>query len=187
MQHAFSSASLIFTVVLAASPALAQSPHGPTQHGRSGLPSTVASRVQPSPAKLAVIKPLILFGNSGFYDTVLFDRLEQQPVIVPLRQIDSQPRLQPLSFTPADPNATVARLPSGRIAVTAPPGSFNPTAREQAEFERQQRPYAPPSFQIIGAPSRRHQGKPVALSYGEPPKPDFNPDPRVIWLDRRGR
>ncbi len=59
------------------------------------------------------------------------------------------------SGNPIDPGVTISRTPSGRIAVSPPPGLLVVATRGRRRLSR---PYAPPEFTIIGRPSTRHMG-----------------------------
>jgi hypothetical protein len=88
---------------------------------------------------------------------------------------------------PVDPNAVVAKTSSGRIFIGPAPGARIASPHELAYYKRLQNPYAPPSFQMLGAPSGSHMGQSVGLTYGVQPSRRFNPGPKVVWLDEKGR
>jgi hypothetical protein len=81
--------------------------------------------------------------------------------------------VRPLSFEVLDPLAVVGRSRSGRVVVVGS-GPLAEPARAA--------PYAPASFQIIGAPSNRHMGGRVALNHGTPAPAGLETKPRVIWI-----
>jgi hypothetical protein len=95
--------------------------------------------------------------------------------------------LQPVSFNPTDPRAVITRLPSGRIAMSPPAGFYPLRPWEVAESNRRLHPYAQPSFQIIGGGAPQRAAGAVQLTYGIKPGRRMNPEPRVVWLDERGR
>ena len=95
--------------------------------------------------------------------------------------------IRPLSFNAADPRAVISRLPSGRIAMSPPAGFYPLTPWQVAESNRRLHPYAQPSFQIIGPVSPQRAGEAVNLTYGIKPGRRMNPEPKVVWLDERGR
>jgi hypothetical protein len=107
------------------------------------------------------------------------------PAVVVIQQfpvIAAAPRpVRASAFNVIDPWALVGRTPSGRVVI-AGPGPFEPTIRRA--------PYAPPSFQIIGAPSTRDMRGPVHLKHGVAPPSEMQTGPRVILLqpskDRKG-
>jgi hypothetical protein len=95
--------------------------------------------------------------------------------------------VRPLSVVPVDPNAVVARTSSGRIFIGPAPGAYIASPHALAHYKRLQNPYAPPSFQMLGAPAGSHMGQSVGLTYGVQPSRRFNPGPKVVWLDEKGR
>jgi hypothetical protein len=95
--------------------------------------------------------------------------------------------VRPLSFNPTDPRAVITRLPSGRIAMSPPHGFYPLRPWEVAENNRRLHPYAQPSFQIIGGDMPQRAGAAVHLIHGVKPGRRMNPEPKVVWLDERGR
>jgi hypothetical protein len=85
---------------------------------------------------------------------------------------------RPLSFEPLDPRATISRTSSGRIFMGAPTG-VHPYPAPQPS----QRPYAQPSFQMIGAPSGRHMAADMKLTHGLEAA-GMETTPRVVWLEQ---
>jgi hypothetical protein len=102
------------------------------------------------------------------------------PVIVETAQTAApvagpRPAVRPVSVNVLDPFAVVTRAPSGRVVIAGGAG-WGPPGDEAA------RPYAPPAFHLIGAPSGRHMGRPVHVVHGVPSASDRPTEPKVIWL-----
>jgi hypothetical protein len=77
-------------------------------------------------------------------------------------------------------------LQNQAVPAPAPPPYWGQAELPRASFPASPPPYAPPTFQIIGAPSSRNMQAPVRLTHGVTAPPRTNPEPRIIWLDRRG-
>jgi hypothetical protein len=112
---------------------------------------------------------------------------EQEKLVALPRPVHVERPIRPLSFNPADPRAVITRLPSGRIAMSPPAGFYPLTPWQVAESNRRLHPYAQPSFQIIGGGAPQRAGEAVHLTYGVKPGRRMNPEPKVVWLDERGR
>ncbi len=128
------------------------------------------------------IAPLVVQPTPRFFTEQVF-RIEE----VPPRLARGEPQPRPVrmrSGNPVDPGAIVSLTPSGRVVVSPPPGYVvqYPAVLEGAE----RRPYAPPQFTIIGAPSTRHMGSPVRLTHGVKPPETLATGPKVVWLDQAG-
>jgi hypothetical protein len=110
-----------------------------------------------------VAAPAVLLPQRRFEDRVIFGGADDPPWAGQLsaRQSRAAPRAQPLPYWL---------------------GGELPRASFPAET-----PYAPPTFQIIGAPSSRNMQEPVKLTHGVKAPPRMNPEPRIIWLDRNGK
>ncbi len=89
----------------------------------------------------------------GFYSTPVW-RTEQTIVVVTPEQSRQAP-VTMLSGNPIDPGATISRTPSGSVVIGPPPNLIFVAPLPQAA-----RPYAPPEFHMIGAPSARNMGRP---------------------------
>jgi hypothetical protein len=73
-----------------------------------------------------------------------------------------------------------------RLARAEPPQYWREKELPETLLPGQPPPFAPPTFQIIGAPSSSNMQAPVRLTHGVTAPPRTNPEPRIIWLDRRG-
>jgi hypothetical protein len=152
---------------------VAKAPSFVTSAPRSALPSSVERREHP---RARSIEPR--FFTDQVWPTPAV-RIVNEPQPIPLR------RVRPLSVSPADPNAVVSRTASGRVFIAPAPGAYVATPEELAYY-RQAKPYAPPSFQIIGAPSTRDMSGAVRLTYGVKPPASVPTGPKVVWLDGSG-
>ena len=136
------------------------------------------------PAQPSLVLPLI--APTGSRPTVVGLGEQEKPVTTPPPVYVERP-IRPLSFNPTDPRAVITRLPSGRIAMSPPFGFYPLTPWQVAESNRRLHPYAQPSFQIIGAQTPQRAAAAVHLIYGVKPGRRMNPEPKVVWLDERGR
>lgn len=88
--------------------------------------------------------------------------------------------IRPLSVNPIDPFTVVSRTPSGRVVLSSlRSGAVHHGHRHQA---RGHMPYAPPSFQIIGASAGKNMSQPVRLTHGTQPRRGLRTEPRVVFL-----
>lgn len=159
-----------------------QTPHYPTAPAR--------------PAPIQVVRPVLPTyflplpvpqGQPVIYGGVERDRQVFAQTAVTYGMAGHYRPVKPLSFHPVDPYAVITRLPSGRIAMSPPPGFLPLTQREVARSNKRMRPYAPPSFQLIGEQTPAQAANAVHLRYGVKPSRRFNPEPQVVFLDERGR
>jgi hypothetical protein len=90
--------------------------------------------------------------------------------------------LQPVSVSAIDPEAIVSRTPSGRIVISGSPLGF----AGPAEAAPTARPYAPPTFHLIGAPTGRNMQGAVRLTHGQRAPAGLQTTPKVVWLDGSG-
>ncbi len=124
----------------------------------------------PTPAPAPTVVP-VPFGY-GYGAPVIVNVGLPEPVGVP-----RPARLR--SGNVVDPTAAVVRLPSGRVAVVGGIGSVYDPAQPAAQ------PYAPPTFQVIGAGPRYASTGPVHMRRGVTTPEDGHLDPRVIWLKEK--
>jgi len=159
---------------------------GRIRAGASGFVPVVA--VQGPFAGSARAEPERRFGVSSARDARFYTlSVEARPEAptVERRMPPAERRIRPLSVNPVDPGAVVARTPSGRTFIGPAPGAYVASPDELAYYTRKARPYAPPSFQIVGAASSRHMERPVRLTYGVQPEEPLKLGPKVVWLDGR--
>ncbi len=203
MQRSYLCASVFLSVLVLSAPAIAgdhpgvrslKVPPGRTIHHhpvQTPQFPTVSARPAPiqvvRPAQPTYVLPLpVPLGQPVIYGGVERERQSFAQTAVPYDVAGDRRPIKPLSFHPVDPYAVITRLPSGRIAMSPPPGFLPLTQREVVESNRHLHPYAPPSFQLIGE-QPQHAGKAVHLAYGVKPSRRFNPEPQVVFLDERGR
>jgi hypothetical protein len=133
------------------------------------------------PAALVVNAPLVVIPVAG---VALTPRIvggqapEAREPMRPSQRAAKQRTDRPLSFEPLDPRATISRTSSGRIFMGAPTGVFPYPALQPTE-----RPYAQPSFQMIGAPSGRHMAADMKLTHGSDVTA-IATTPKVVWLEQ---
>lgn len=90
--------------------------------------------------------------------------------------------IQPVSVSAIDPDAIVSRTPSGRVVISGSPYGFVGPADDAPPA----RPYAPPTFHLIGAPTGRNMQGAVRLTHGQPAPAGMQTSPKVVWLDGSG-
>jgi hypothetical protein len=98
-----------------------------------------------------------------------------ETLVVPAAVEPALRRIRPRSFNVIDPAAIISRTPSGRVVVSSP-GAYH------GGFAPLSAPYAPPSFQFIGAASGRYMGRPVELKHGVAAPAGLPLNPKVVWL-----
>jgi hypothetical protein len=202
MQRSFLCASVSISFLLLSAPVQAGEPHPPGQGKLHPVIQRTTPPVQPvkvtvsagvatqppihvvRPAQPVLVVPLTAPTSSR--PAVVGIGEPERLVALPPPVYVERP-IRPLSFNPTDPRAVITRLPSGRIAMS-PPFGFYPLAPWQvAESNRRLHPYAQPSFQIIGGGAPQRAAAAVHLIYGVKPGRRMNPEPKVVWLDERGR
>jgi hypothetical protein len=200
MQHSSLFASVSISFVLFIVPVQAGERH-PLTHGKhhhahhkgtpNAPPVTVGAGVA-AQRPIQVVRPaqpvlvLPLTAPTGSPRSVVGVGERETQTALPLPVHVERP-VRPLSFNAADPRAVITRLPSGRIAMSPPAGFYPLTPWQVAESNRRLHPYAQPSFQIIGGGAPQRAGEAVQLTYGVKPGRRMNPEPKVVWLDERGR
>jgi hypothetical protein len=206
MQRALLCASVFLSSVAFGGPAIAgdhpgvrsvKAPPGRTIHHHPvHTPQFPAASTRSATAPIQVIRPAqptyflplpVPHGQPLIYGGVGSERQASLQTAMPYGAAGYDRPARPLSFNPTDPRAVITRLPSGRIAMSPPAGVWPLTQREVAESNRRLRPYAAPSFQLIGDQSPQKAGAAVQLTYGVKPSRRFNPEPQVVFLDERGR
>lgn len=168
MSRALRSATIVF--------ALLSAPAGVSAGNVLYRPApSVQTPVHVVPPQIRPVRPLprppvpVPFGGFGYPQTVVIQPIVVQPAV---------PRpIRPLSFSPVDPQIVLSRTASGRVVATVPGAVVVPMPASAAV-----RPYAPPEFHVIGAPSTRHMRGPVKLSHGTTAPEGVQRGPRVIWL-----
>jgi hypothetical protein len=198
MQHSFLCASLSIPFLLLIAPAQSGEPHPPRHGKHPPVHRPVLPPAQPVAAGVTAQRPIqVVRSAQPVFVLPLTEPAGGQRLVVGVgererpvaeRQADSVERpIRPLSFNPTDPRAVITQLPSGRIAMSPAAGFYPLTPWQVAESNRRLHPYAQPSFQIIGAQKPQRVSSAVHLTYGVKPGRRMNPEPKVVWLDERGR
>jgi hypothetical protein len=199
MQHSSLCASVSISFLLLSAPVQAAEGHASGHGKHHPVHNKFLPPVQPAVVgagvaarrPIQVIRPaqpvlvLPLTAPTGSRPAVVGVGELEKPVALPPPVYVERP-VRPLSFNPTDPRAVITRLPSGRIAMSPPFGFYPLTPWQVAENNRRLHPYAQPSFQIIGAQTAQRTAA-VHLIYGVKPGRRMNPEPKVVWLDERGR
>ncbi len=202
MQRSFLFASVSISFLLMCVPVQAGDSHAPGHGKHHPVHRPTTPPVQPvgvvvsagvaAQTPIQVFRPsqpvlvLPLTAPAGSRPTVVGVGEQERPVIAPLPVYVERP-IRPLSFNPTDPRAVITRLPSGRIAMSPPAGFYPLTPWQVAESNRRLHPYAQPSFQIVGGGAPQRAAAAVHLIYGVKPGRRMSPEPKVVWLDERGR
>lgn len=112
--------------------------------------------------------------RAGFATDQIWGR--SGPNVVIIREPRIRREIRPLSASVIDPYAVVTRTASGRVAISSGIVGLDQTTR----------PYAPPTFQMLGAPAGPQARFPVKLTHGVAAPASLPLGPKVVWLNERG-
>jgi len=192
--YRFAASLLAVSVTLCASDAVLAA--GPAGVGRAAAPAgaAVSAPVARPGVLRASLTPHIAPARFGYWQRRAYDRrLYRGREYLPYAGVGgAYLRRRWLGnrwvFGGADDPPWVGQLtpvPTQVVPVPVPEPYWGQAELPRASFPTP-RPYAPPTFQIIGEAPTRNMQRPVKLTQGARAREVVNTDPRIIWLDRKG-